>query len=143
MKKLLLVSLAAVIALPVMAQQAENVKNKIKEVKAPVDVACVQTAIEKRENSILTAYDTQYTAIKAALIVRKDALKNAWTLTDQKTRREAIKAVWSTFKTTKEARKAFHSARESAWKQFSAESKKCGKTVSADETGSKGSDSHL
>ena len=54
-----------------------------------VDYACVQTAVDVREDAIATAFTTFTSAESAALSARKSALHDAWGMTDAKARRTA------------------------------------------------------
>ncbi len=65
--------------------------------QATIDVPCIQNAIEVRETAISNAIDTFAFTVKAALVVRKNALKAAWTLTTRDARRDAIRAARQTF----------------------------------------------
>lgn len=108
---------------------------------ATVDLACMQSAIGKRDGAIASAFDTYYNAAKGALTARMSALKAAWGMSDKKARNEAQKKAWSDYRTTvKAARKVFHSAQISAWQQFRTDAKACHGT---EEFGSPGADEQL
>lgn len=98
-----------------------------KEIKAKeVDLVCMQTAVEKRDNAIIAGLDTYYTNVKAALVARRDALKAAWGMTDRKARQEAIRKAWNDFKGTwKKERRALDIARKKAWKEFNKDKRAC------------------
>lgn len=98
-----------------------------KKIKAKeVDLVCMQTAVEKRDNAIIAGLDTYYTNVKAALVARRDALKAAWGMTDRKARQEAIRKAWNDFKGTwKKERRALDIARKKAWKEFNKDKRAC------------------
>lgn len=89
-------------------------------------LACMQTAVSKRDGSIITAFGKFSSAITSALTVRKDALVAAWGINNQKERRRAIKASWNAFgKSNKDARVILRNERNTAWKQFGVDAKGC------------------
>ena len=80
-----------------------------------LNVRCIQSAIEKREASILSTLDTYNVTVKNALIVRKDDLKVAWEITNKDERRDAIKAARSAMETaSKDAQKVKKAANKTA-----------------------------
>lgn len=89
-------------------------------------LACMQTAVAKRDGAIITAFGKFSSAITSALTVRKDALVAAWGISDKKARRQAIKAAWDAFrKSNQDARATLKSERTAAWKQFGVDAKAC------------------
>lgn len=101
-----------------------------------IDIACVKTAVETRENAISTALDTFNTSVKTSLQTRKTALLAAWSLTDNAARKTAIKAAWKTFNTEyKVARKAFSTTKKTAWNQFSVARKACKASPTGEDQG--------
>ncbi len=95
-----------------------------------VDLPCMQTAVEKRDNAIISAWDALSASIKTALETRRDALKSAWGISDPKERRKAIKKAWTDFsKAKKESARTFNQARKAAWKQFRTDAKACRATA--------------
>lgn len=102
-------------------------------VKPPVNVACVQTAIDKREIALITALDARYAAHKTALVARKDALKAAWAVTGIKERLTALKEAWKTYQTAlRGTNKTFKTAKNAAWKQYRADRRACVPPVAVD-----------
>ncbi len=84
-----------------------------------VDATCMQTAVETRETTLVSAWDTFNTSIKAGLEARKTALKDAWGLTDVKAQKKATIAGWKEWKKdSKEAHVALKKERKSAWDAF-------------------------
>ena len=109
-----------------------------------VDLACVQTAIAKRDNAIIAVVDTFHDVAKAALQARRDALVAAWGITDRTARRAAIRIAWGNYKTAvRAARKALNEARRSAWKQYSTERRVCGRGAAGDDSAGAGVDAQL
>lgn len=132
-------------ALPVFAQTPSPTPSATptpSHTPAPkVDPACMQTAIGKRDDAIISALDTYYNAAKSALTARKSALQAAWGMTDKKARRDAQRKAWSDYRAaTKDSRKTFRNAQRDAWKQFNTDAKACRGT---DEFGSQSTDEQL
>ena len=145
MRKLLTSATAAVIALsmaaPAFAHSSASVelKSRINDFKTEVktearvgkqatatDLACMQAAIEKRENALIAAVDANNAAWKASLTTRRDELIAAWKLTDSKARREAVKAAWKKFRDARKTqRETLRTARKNAWEQFKKDAKAC------------------
>ena len=96
------------------------------EKKSTLDSACMVKAVEKRENTVISAHDTLSGAVKTALTKRKTALMSAWGLTVAKDRRTARLAAWNAFRTEQKAtRKAHLTAVKDAWKLYKTEAKAC------------------
>lgn len=108
-----------------------------------INVSCIQGAIETRESSIMSALDTYNVAIKNALIVRKDALKAAWAITNKDQRRDAIKAARSAMETAaKDAMKTKRDANKTAAGVFKTTMKNTCRQSNTD-SASEGSDGQL
>lgn len=91
------------------------------------NVACVQSALDKRESALISAIDPFATTIKSALQTRATALKDAWAKPTVKERREARLVAWKNYKTSaKSAHDTLRSAKKSAWATFKTEMKACG-----------------
>lgn len=129
-----LLALSLVGAMPVMAQ-------------TPADLACVQSAVNKREGSIIAAWDIFSASARTALTTRQSSLNSAWAIQERQERRAAIKSAWQTFRTSaKDAKKTLNDSRRSAWQQFKMDAKACaGSAVKAvkDEIGSVGAENAL
>ena len=92
-----------------------------------LDIACIKTAVEKRENAIQSAWDKFSVSIKSALEMRKGELIAAWDITDKVQRRNAINAAWMKFKNSRiSARKTLNEERRAIWKQFKTDRRLCG-----------------
>ncbi len=107
---------------------------------------CVGAAVDNRETALMTALVAYTAAVKTALQTRKDALKAAWTLTDAKAIKAAVKAAWTKFKQDhKIALEAKRKAVKLAWTTFEAERKVCGGIgkVTPVEEGGQGADAQL
>ncbi len=114
-------------AVPVLAQTTPPPTTGGVRAAEAVDLACVQSAITKRDNAIIAAVDTFHDATKAALQARRDALVAAWGITDRTARRAAIRTAWGNYKTAvRAARKALNEARRGAWKQYRTDRRVCG-----------------
>ena len=90
------------------------------------DLLCMQTAVEKRENALIAAVDTNVAAWKASLATRRDELVAAWKLTDTKARREAVKNAWKKFRDARKTqRETLRKARKQAWDTFKTDARAC------------------
>ena len=119
---ILVSSFMAGAVMPVFAQQpTDNVVPPLSAI-APdsnVSLACVRTAVEKRENALIAAWDKFAAAIRSAYETRKADLLAAWNIKDPKERRAAILKAWQKFRENKmAARKAWDEARRHIWEQF-------------------------
>lgn len=135
-KKLLIGAVLASLVFAVFAYvKAENA-TPTPPTTTGVNLACMQTAVEKRDNAIISAWDALTASIKTALSVRRDALKAAWGISDKRERRDAIRKAWTDFKNTKkEASRAFNQARKDAWKQFKTDARACKATATYETEG--------
>lgn len=98
-----------------------------------LDIACVKTAVEKRESAIQVAWDKFFSAKRTALETRKSELLTAWGIQDRAARRVAINAAWAKFKVAnKNARRTLEKEINAIWKQFKTEHRACG-AVAAEE----------
>ena len=57
-------------------------------------ITCIQNALEKRENALITGVDVYNTSVKTALTNRLAGLKSAWAMLDKKTRIEKRLSVY-------------------------------------------------
>ena len=97
-----------------------------KAAKPTVDIACIKTAVDKREDALMVGWSTFNASIVTAYSTRMQALDAAWILTEAKTRIAAVKATWAAFSTAKKAaQKQWSSDRAGAWKTFGAAAKAC------------------
>lgn len=87
---------------------------------------CMIAAVNKRDTALISALDKFHVSTKTALEIRKEALKRAWNLSDEKERTVAIKAAADTFKASaRKAAKELKEARRAAWKQYETDRKAC------------------
>lgn len=107
-------------------------KNKLKErvgeavIDRNVDLACMKTAVGKRETALLSAWDTYAGKIKTARETRKTDLLAAWSIQDPSQRHQAIKSAWEKYRQSlKTARTEWNQSRRTIWIQFVQESKNC------------------
>ncbi len=104
------------IAVPALAEYAPK----------KVDLACMKAAVEKRENSIISAKEKAFASMDTAFKARRDALKSAWDKTDAKERRQAINDAWNAFRAShKAARTQLRTDDKTAWSTFKTDSKVC------------------
>jgi len=106
------------------------------KVKKSVNLSCMQTAIDTREDAIGDAFESFNDDVEAALAVRKTALHDAWGLTDKVARTTAVKNAWKTWKTDhKSAHSELKSERKAAWATFKTTAKSsCKETLPKEET---------
>ncbi|MBI5156205.1 hypothetical protein HZA45_02935 [Candidatus Peregrinibacteria bacterium] len=120
--------LAATVAMPVFAEgmSASAGANASVKAKKTVDIVCVQTAVDKREQAIAGAWTAFNAGMTTAYATRASALHTAWGMTDAAARRAAVKAAWDAFRTSsKSAMKTHREAKKNAWKTFRTEAKAC------------------
>ena len=113
--------------------------------RKPVDGACVATSIDTRDTAVSSALDTYHATSQAALKARTESLKAAWT-GDTAARRSAIKAATEAFnKSIREANKVLRTAKQTVWKQFNTDVRKCAPNggVSTSDLGTASMDENL
>lgn len=134
----------AILGLTASAQTATPTPSPTVTPKPKVDLVCMQNAVDKRDGAIITAFDTFHTSLSTALKDRQTALKNAWSLTDRKARREAIRSAWKNYRTAAQAaRKALRIARRTAWQNFMKDRRGCGPQAWADDGANEAVDINL
>lgn len=117
---------------------------KAQPVKKTVDAACMQAAVEKRDNAVMAGVDAYAAAAKSALAARRDALKAAWGLADAVQRKAALRAAEAAFKGTwRKAANALRSSKKAAWKQFYADRRACSGTAASEDTMTESIDASL
>lgn len=113
--------------------QAAQAAAKAK-IAATFSPACMQAAVAKRENALMSAFDTRSLSTKTVLQKRGDAQTAAWALTDAKARRLALKKVWTDYSASvRKVAKEWQTNRKNAWKQFTTDRKACGKTAASED----------
>jgi peptidoglycan hydrolase-like protein with peptidoglycan-binding domain len=91
-----------------------------------VDIACMKTAVEKRENALLSAYDTYSQKLRTARETRETDLLVAWSIQDPKERHTAIKVAWEKYRqSVKTATTEWNQSRRTTWIQFAQDAKNC------------------
>lgn len=117
--------------------QVNNFYSKVRDVvmEQTLDTACMSTAVDTRDTAVISAEASLHTAWSAALATRKDSLKTAWALSDTTARRQAIRAAWKAYRTSRSAAwKAWTTGRNGAWKTWSTDRKACGASSTDDKT---------
>lgn len=90
-------------------------------------VTCMQTALEKRENALISAHDTYAAAVKTALTNRLAGLKASWANLEKKDRVTKREATYKAFRTEiQAANSTLRNAKNTSWKTFQADAKACG-----------------
>lgn len=101
------------IALPAYAQRQINLQ-------------CMQGAVELYENALINYADAYNANVRNAAVNRKDVLKNAWTIADERTRKDAIRNADKYFKDSERlARNTRKSNEKSAKANFNDQKKLC------------------
>jgi hypothetical protein len=100
-----------------------------------VNLTCMQTAVDAREDAIAEAFTTFNDDVSEALTARKTALHTAWGLTERAARNAAIKSAWTAWKAAhKDALADLKTDRKAAWNTFKTTAKTtCRETLPADE----------
>ena len=84
-----------------------------------VDLTCMATAIDTREDAVMDAWEDFSSTTITALGVRRTALHTAWGMTEMKARTAAVVKAWKTWKTSSmNAHKELRSDRKAAWDAF-------------------------
>ncbi len=93
-------------------------------------LTCMQSAVEKRETSIISAVDGFNSSMSKIHSVRKTALVDAWKIEDKVARNEARKTAWTSYRTdAKSAHATMKASRQSAWMTFKNDRILCGAPV--------------
>ncbi|TSC82549.1 MAG: hypothetical protein G01um101419_555 [Parcubacteria group bacterium Gr01-1014_19] len=117
---------------------------KLRRELTDTERACMQAAVEKRDNSIIAAADKYHSELVKALQTRRDAIKAAWGLKDPTERQKALKAAWDAYHLAKkQIVKGWREARKAAWRQYYADRKACGEHAAVQDKGAEGSDADL
>ncbi len=117
--------LALSFTFPVRAETTTTTDNTT--VTSGTVLACMQTAVGKREDAIISAFSLFGTSMTANLTTRKNALMDAWKIANKKERNLAREAAWKAYRDSAEkAREALRSARKGAWDGFRTDRKACG-----------------
>ena len=119
-------AIAAGIAVPAFAAEMSGSASATVGAKKTVDIACVQKAVDKREDALIAGWTSFNTSMSAAYSARKTALHDAWGMSDATARKTAVKTAWENFKkSAKAARQAWKTARKNAWQTFRSDAKAC------------------
>lgn len=106
-----------------------------------VDLTCMKSAIEKREDAIIAVKEKAFASFDAAFKVRRDGLSAAWSISVAKDRRAAITTAWSAFKTSyRTAHMQLRTDDKAAWSAFKTDRKACkvdSSSSSSDKAGEK------
>lgn len=125
MKKILMAALFVAPALT-FAQSATGTAATTTQATS-TQVSCIQSALDKRENSLITAVDTFNGSIKAALTKRLAGLKDAWAQTDKSVRMSKRNEAYKAYRTdVQAANTALRTTKNASWKTFDTDMKACG-----------------
>ena len=107
------------IAFAVPAFAANGSVSSSAEVASSADLACMSAAVDARESATINARATYHASIMAALNVRRDALRVAYTIANNNDRRAAITAAVRAYATVvADARAKFSADVKAAWSAF-------------------------
>ncbi len=105
----------------------ESPRNIMPTKAKQLDITCVKTAVEQRENAVLSAWDKFFISFKSESQTRTTEILAAWDITDKVQRGNAIDAAWMKFRKSRiVARKKLNEERQAAWKKFKVDRKLCG-----------------
>ena len=134
----IIASLLLASALPALAQTTANTTTKITAPK--IDSACMQTAVGKRDEALVSDFGAYSSTITSLFQTREAALKAGWALTG-KDRRTALNTAWKASNTSqKQAMQTFRSAKKSDWNTFYTDRKACGAGAASEDSGNAGHD---
>lgn len=110
------------------AQTAEpKPKTETGSITSPTILSCVWNAVEKREQSVATAFSAKTTTIQTALTQKNTSLRTAWSTSAKKERFRLIAASWRSYRASViEAKKIYQQKVKDAWKGFREEKANCG-----------------
>jgi|GEM_PF-5413569 len=152
MKRLLYCCVIAIVCVGAYTVRAENasstatttVTHSADKSRPAVNMTCIQTAIDKRDSAILDAFDLYHDEIVAVIKVRTVALTEAWSLSDRKARKEALKIAWYEYKTNHmKAVNTWRTTKRSAWNLFYSGRRLCGPAALTEDTTSHSIDSQI
>jgi hypothetical protein len=120
MKKVIFLTiLISLFATQFVFAQAESARKQI-------DLGCLTKAVEKRENALISAYETFSAEIKSALEKRKADLITAWGINNWYERNKARINAWNNFRKAKrEATRKYNATVRKIWREFHQEAKNC------------------
>lgn len=91
-----------------------------------VVITCSNTALEKRENAVISAVTAYQTTELASLNDRKSGLLTAWNKTTKSELKSAVSAVRKIYKATiSGAKSVLRTAKESAWTTYKNDIRVC------------------
>ncbi len=106
---------------------AETNAPESKHVKPTIDLICMQNAVAKRDNAVISSFDAYHTSLKTSFEKRRDGQIVAWKIEEKKERVVALKNVWTTFgKERVAAHYDYYKSRIASWNTFRTERKACG-----------------
>ena len=119
-------------------------KEKGPKATSQINVACLQSAIDTRDNGMITAVGAYHTSIVTALQTRRDAMKTAVALTDRVARRNASQAAVNAFRKSRlSATNTLRASKKTVWNTFAVARKACGVGATSENHGSQGMDNSL
>ena len=91
-----------------------------------MDLACMQIAVERRDNAIVLAFNDKASAIQQVLTQRRDALKSAWGQANPRTRRQLRAVAWTAYREgLADILQDYRLASRTVWNQFKTAAKTC------------------
>jgi hypothetical protein len=106
--------------LPVSAQEAPAKASRA------IDVSCIQNAIDVRDGSLADMIGNWSSKVRNALEMRRDTLKNSWSISGYEARRFAQRKAWSDYgRILRSANGEKTKTRGRIWKTFDNDRKQC------------------
>lgn len=125
--KILSFAIAGAILAPLATFAQATSTNPTTASATSTQITCMQNALEKRENALISAHDTYGAAVKTALTNRLTGLKSSWTMSEKKDRITKREATYKSFRTEMQAANStLRNVKNTAWKTFQADAKVCG-----------------
>ncbi len=134
-QKLLLTSTLAVFGLALIASPAwaendsstNSSSTRRSDSNRIINVACMQDAVKKRDNAVITATGTYQTNWKTSLEKRRDSVVAAWSISEKRERKAKLNEAWKAYHSEKlSAWKTYAGTRMDSWKQYRTDRKACG-----------------
>jgi hypothetical protein len=92
-----------------------------------INITCVNTALDKREDALIAGHDALNVSVKTALQTRLTNLKAAWAKTTPAERQIARKVAYDTFNVSvKTAHQTMKTVRINTWNTFNVDMAACG-----------------
>ncbi len=123
---------SALVAMPAFAETSSNASASA-QVTSSADLACMSAAVDVRETALINAQTSFNGSILSARQTLRTSLMAAFTISNNKDRRVAIKAAWKVYvDAAVKARKQFTTSMNAAWKAYATATVNCRVDVNND-----------